>query len=397
MLSRGSTLAFDQMLSSMSNLLMGLLAIRSLGLDDFGAFSTVYVAYILVLGLIRAAVVDPYMAGIYAHDEPHDRLQLVLIFGLGGFVFGLVAAGSILALDMSSVTVALLLVPTITGVFVLDAVRYIGFKVPAMAGPCVADGIWVAIALVALLTVGDELTVGEVLLLWAGAGTVGLLVAIPFVPRIEFGHVRFDALTTHRKLRTAYALDYSLSSGVGQLGALLLGVLFGFAALGSFRAVSLVMRPATTVVTAVQSVLLNEFDMRTQRPGANVLRFAQLVALALLAISVLWSAFILLLPESWLVDLMGPDWLRAKNLVLPVAVLNFGLVAIVPAQLLLRFRRASRSLLQARVFGSIALIGGLLVGDYIAAVRAAVWGMALGALLGAAVFWIAVYRTPSER
>lgn len=387
---RVSLLAIDQVLSSISNLLVGLLAIRSLGLDEFGTFSVIYVSYTLVLGFTRAAFADPYMAGVFAEDEERDRHVVVVVFLLTGLGFGLVTGLALAVLNMATGVVAAVLVVTLTGVFVLDAVRYVGFKAPAPIAACAADGSWVVSLLAAIVVVDVNLSVAGVLLVWAAAGSFSLVVAIPFLPSRMVRLAGLSGTRTHGRVRASYAVDYSLSSGVGQLASIALGPMFGLAALGAFRTVSLVLRPATTIATAVQSLLLNEFALFSKRGTGGITRFAGLIGVGLVASNVAWAAIVLVLPQRWMIDLIGPAWALVETLLLPVVVLNVGLVAVVPAQMLLRYRQHLSRLLGARVFASALLLGGLVAGDVVAGIRAATWGMALGAICGAFAFWLAV-------
>src|SRR6476469_8232744 len=63
----------DQVLSALSNVLLAVLVARSVDAEGFGAFSTPFLIFSLVLGVTRAAIGQPLQISFAAAEPPQFR------------------------------------------------------------------------------------------------------------------------------------------------------------------------------------------------------------------------------------------------------------------------------------------------------------------------------------
>ena len=172
----------DQMLSSSTNFIVGLLVARTLPPGDFGACSIVIVTYALALGASRALASEPLSVGYSAVDDTGWRRGVRSATGLALAMGSVVAAVCLAAgwlLDGSLQAAFLMLGVTIPGLL-QDAWRFAFFAGRKERRAFANDLVWaiVLVPLLALLIITERATVGSLILAWGGAGSIAAVAGI---------------------------------------------------------------------------------------------------------------------------------------------------------------------------------------------------------------------------
>lgn len=166
----------DQGLSSLSNIAVGIVAARSLSVEQFGTFGLVFTSYILVLGVGRGMISDPLLVRFSA--QPTTRVPAGIAVAGAATLYGIVAgllyaaAGVVVGGPILGVLVGFGL--ALPGLVLQDAWRYVAFSQARPQVAFLVDLVWgagVAIGLIAVATQG-ALTLASIL--WVFGGTAGI-------------------------------------------------------------------------------------------------------------------------------------------------------------------------------------------------------------------------------
>src|SRR3954451_24164252 len=64
----------DQAVSSLTNFMLGVLIVRTVGVEEFGAFTLAFTAYLLVMSICRAYPMQPLAIRYSAADDASFRI-----------------------------------------------------------------------------------------------------------------------------------------------------------------------------------------------------------------------------------------------------------------------------------------------------------------------------------
>ena len=144
----------DQVVSSLSNFMVGIYTVHVLGAVQFGAFSLVFVTYGFVLNVSRGLATDPLVVRFSGTDLPTWRRAVADCTGTAAFA-GLVMGACVLAAaGMLSGAVGaafLALGLTLPGLLLQDSWRYSFFALGRGSQAFVNDTIWVVTVVPALV------------------------------------------------------------------------------------------------------------------------------------------------------------------------------------------------------------------------------------------------------
>ncbi|MQA33380.1 hypothetical protein [Modestobacter roseus] len=386
----------DQGLSSVTNFALSLVAARELGVAELGAFAVAAATYLIALGLVRAACGETLLVrygGAAAGQWPAlTRASTGLAAGAGCLIAVVVAVAGLVV--GGRVGPALLgLAATLPALLVQDAWRYC-FLGRGRAGAAAAlDGVWAVLLVPAFATLllADRVSAGSLLLAWGLAGAASLPVALAVdrsVPDLLLGR-RF--LRDNSQLIRRYCLESLTGFGAYQLLVYGLAAQFGLALAGALRLATTALSPVNVLFQGAYTIATLRSVRLRDRGSAEHLRWSVTVGAALAVVAVVWTAVLLLLPSSWVVGLLGPEWPEVRGV---VALLGVWLVAIGlqsgAATGLHGLADSGRSL-TAQLLSAPAL----LVLAWAGAVLAGVTGVAVGyAAAGAVsgVVWWTLYR-----
>lgn len=370
----------DQLVSSLSNVVVMIAIARQVSATDFGAFSLGYFAYIACLGFARAVNGDVLI--VHSGEELDER-QRDLAVGSAAALGGILAAPIVIAAALTadpSRGALLVFAVFLPPLLVQDFCRQIALVSGKAAVALVSDSQWLVLTLtgVAIWSTFGSPELNGLIAVWGVAGVVSLLpFAMARVARIEFnvrswlGH----RVETRRRLGT----DFFLSLGIRQLALLGLGAFVGLQALGAFRAgqtifglvavVQYALIQVGTVSAARSWATQRTFHVRPCVAISTVLTFASLALAGALA----------LLPSSVGQALLGDTWSGAQALFLPIGVWTASLMLTTGAEIGFRGTGFLTALIKLRLTVGIVYIGALWFGS-------SLLGLANALYLGAALF-----------
>ena len=385
-------LLIDQSLSSASNFAIAAAAGRTLDADGFGRFAIVLLAISIVVNLGRAVWHEPDL--VDAKDAERRALPRPGPHAIGYLtVFGVAAA---IALDAGRWGSSTLLVAGLALVVAVgnDRARYRAIAAGASNALLAAGGIWLAVVLFAmsgtlaletpaallhLWLVGAAL--GTFLLLTAGHGLRGRSADTPIASRAV---PQRPNPPSGRRL--ALLADFTLFSGMTQLGGLLLAAFLPFDEIATLRGAIVIFGPVGVTTGALATwIFASMAGEQTREPDA-VRRIARASAM-IAGLGVVAVAIAAVLPAGIGIVVLGSGWPSRSVLVLiGVAVACQALST--PAMMLLRARDERRPLLTLRA-GAFAVFLASTIGSSILAGTAS--AAAIGYLLTNAGFAVAVW------
>lgn len=387
----------DQGVSSMGNLLLGVFVATTMGAADLGALAMVFLVYGVTLNLTRGLSTDPLMVRFSGETDPGWReaagaaTGLAVLMGLAsGVVCGIVGASILLLAGSSSLGWALLALGVgLPGLTAQDSWRFAFFSCGKPVLAFVNDGVWTLLWMLALslLHVLDGVSIGWTVLVFAVTSTLAAMVGslqAGLVPRWRLAR---SWLGEHRDLGPRFLVE-NLTLGIGgQIRSLSVAVIGGLAAAGAIRGAEMLVAPAITVLMGASQVAVPEVVASLRRGAAEFRRLCLAISLGLSGLAVGWGLVVLLLPAWVGTMLLGSVWTDALALLPGVVVaaaagcLNVGASAGLRA--LERADRTMRAQLVVTVLGIVACVaGGVGWGA-----QGAVWGKALAAVTGAAIWW----------
>jgi hypothetical protein len=391
----------DEVLSTLTSFAVGVYVARSLGVQEFGAFSMAFATYLILLAASRGLATD----ALAARGEEAGSWHLAAAGATGtalalGLAAGAVCAAAGLLVPGSTGAALLGLGIALPGLLLQDSWRF-AFLARGSAARALANDLMLVLALVgaiAVLVKTGHTTAGWFMLAFGGSATlaaaVGMLQA-RLVPRVS------DAAwwaPRHRDLASRSFRERLSLDGASQLRLYGLAAVAGLAAAGSLRAAELLVAPLVVILLGTAKLAKPELaSVLGRRPSVRRLAAYSLAVGALGAGgALLWGTALLRVPDSLGVQLLGPAWLPASRLLLPVTLSVAGLGLSVGAWAGTRAAGASSWGLRAQAIGLIVYLAGALGGATLGGAAGAAWGSAAGALLGAGVWWWALRQSLRE-
>jgi hypothetical protein len=278
---------------------------------------------------------------------------------------------------------------TMPGLILQDTYR-LGFFALARGRQAVLnDLLWAVVQFLglALLIRAHQLSVFALVLVWGGAATVAS-VAGGFQAGVGPKPARIgDWLREHRELAPRYLGENLTVSGANALWSYGVGAIAGVSALGSMQAARLLIAPLNVVHQGVGIMAVPEAIRVLRLSTRHLLTTGTLIAVGLGGTTLAWGAVILLVPTDLGVQLLGPSWVSAHQLLVPMTLLMVNVALTVGALVGLRALGAARRSLKARLFGSALILGGAWVGAAMAEARGAAWGYVIGSSIAVVGWW----------
>jgi O-antigen/teichoic acid export membrane protein len=295
----------DQIVSSASNFVVGVLIARAGGADALGAFGIAFLVWLVVLGANRALVTEPMtVGGAMDSDnaELREGLLATLILGVGGA--GLLAvAGSVMGLAGFNPVAALALAPWIPSLLVQDYCRSMAFRLRCPGRALISDVVFAVVQGTATLGlfVFHVGSVSAFLASWGIGATAGAIVGLGQAHIRVTGRGGIPHLHALWPRSRWFLAEFGTAFSASQGYLLVLPVLLGTAAFGVYRAGASLIGPVVVIFIAGGNVGLAESVRRLRLDGipglaAYTLRLtATVVALTALycGIVAIWAVPIL--------------------------------------------------------------------------------------------------------
>ncbi|MGE0878844.1 MAG: hypothetical protein AB7L13_21100 [Acidimicrobiia bacterium] len=379
----------DQALSSLSNFGVSLVAVRTSGANEFGAFAVAFATYLIVNGVARSLVSDVYAvrhSGDSENGELTGRHYPFSAQALGAAacvaIVGSVAclaASAVVRGDLRNALAVLAL--GLPALVVQDVSRFICASRRDAVGAALLDAVWVGVFVLAVgvLVVSDHHPSALLTLsIWQCGAAASVVVAYR---RFGVGanlRVGLSWFSMSFRYSVRYWIDWLALGASIQLGYYLLGATAGLAVLGDVRAGLLLIGPLNILNTGSATLAVPELARfhRSGKPG--FLRLSGLLSLGLLAATACWCVLIGLFPQHAIEAALGGHAADQRPL-LWVLALYGGAVALSQGPLL-ALRATGNVVRGTRATLPVAPL--LLFG---AAIGAAVINGPKGALMGSAI------------
>jgi O-antigen/teichoic acid export membrane protein len=385
---RRTLVMLDQATSSLSNIVVTVVAARLLTPVAFGAFSVAMVGYQLALEVVRAVAGEPWLSTHSTDVGPRrtravaDLMYAALAASSACGVLLMVAAIAVDGRSRSSL-LALAVVFPILGL--QDALRFVA----AVDRPGIAlasDLSWLVVVVLAVIVGFHDLGPAGLVVVWGGAGGAGLLVALVRMRVSPAGGSVRRWFREHRQMSMAFLGEFASARAVAQLVLIGLGAIAGLGALGAVRAAQVFYGPLNTLFAGIYLALVPEGARKRSEPSQ--LQRLMLAATAVVtAAAAAWTVVGVALPDRWGMALFGDTWSDAKELMLPMGL------AVVAGSLAtggfvgLRSLAASRLSLRARILGLPPQAAATLAGAAVGGAAGYTYGFAVGNAVVALIWW----------
>jgi O-antigen/teichoic acid export membrane protein len=383
----------DQVVSSLSNFVVSIYVVHTLGAVQFGAYSLAYVTYGFVLNASRGLATDPLMVRVSGTDLPTWRRAVADCSGTAVFV-GLAAGACVLAvaavLGGAAGAAFLALGLTLPGLMLQDSWRYSFFALGRGGQAFLNDAIWVVTLLPVLVVLRESghADVFSFVFAWGVTGAIAAAVGpwqARVVPKVA-GTWRW--VSEHRDLGPRFLAEGTSQSAATQIRAYTIGLVLGLAALGSMQAALTLFGPTTILFLGMGLVAIPEAARVLRRSPRHLPLFCLVITGGLSIAALGWGIFLLVaLPRGFGLWLLGPIWRSTYPLILPAMLGVMGQGCSAGAGTGLHALGAARRSLRQTLFGSGLYIVGSLAGAAAGGAAGALWGVAVAVWVSAAYGW----------
>jgi O-antigen/teichoic acid export membrane protein len=383
----------DQLVSSFTNFLLGLLIARTVEPKDLGAFTLGYATFTLSLAAVRAVAgklvvvrhsavsAEVWREGV--KGSAGTALSAGVAVGVGCLVVGAVASGSLRV-------VLMILGLFLPALLVQDMWRLAFFARGRGGAAFLNDMVWAVtmITAIGVLALVGRPSVAWFTFAWAGAGSVAALAGLLQVKALPSHPLSaFRWLRGHRDLAPRFLAEFGVTQGTGNLILFGIGSLTGLAQLGRLRAGQIALGPLNVLFAGAGLVTTPESVRLLRESPRRLVRGCRWISLALASGSVAWGALVLALPRGIGELFLGANWEGARSLLLPLAVGATGLGATYGPYAGLYALAAAKRSLRARYIDAFATLIMALAGAAVAGALGAAWGLAIAAGLENPVAW----------
>jgi O-antigen/teichoic acid export membrane protein len=383
----------DQAVSSLTNFAVNIYIARYLGAVQYGAFSLAYVTYGFALQASRGLATDPLLVRFSGTDVPTWRRNVAKCTGTAAAV-GVATGACVLvaaALLSGPTRMAFLALGlTLPGLLLQDSWRFAFFALGRGSLAFLNDVAWAAVLIPALvlLRATGHASVFWFVFAWGAAAAVGAAIGplqARVVPRLS-GVWRW--LKQQRDLGPRYLVEGTANSAASQVRNYGIGLILGLAAVGYVQAASTLMGPFQVVLYGMGLVALPEAARILRNTPRHMKLFCGLLTVGLCLAALAWGVALLIALPRGLGDwLLGPIWRPTYPLVLPTTLFMMGGCASAGAGTYLHALGNARRSLRAAVLMSIFYVVCSLAGAFTGGAVGTMRGAALGAWIGAFLFW----------
>ncbi|MFN2496640.1 MAG: hypothetical protein ABR608_12145 [Pseudonocardiaceae bacterium] len=314
---RGAALTLaDQVVSSASNFLLGVIIARAGGADALGVFGIAFLVWLAVVGVNRALVIEPMTvigSTESSREELREGLVAAVVLGLTIAAVLAVTCGVVELAGISAVGV-LALTPWLPALLAQDYCRGAAFRL-LRPGQALVSDLTFAVVQVAL-TVGlfalDVQSVAAFLAAWGLGAAAGAAVGI------GLAGIRLHARGGVTRIRVLwprsrwFLAEFGTAFPADQGYLLLLPMLLGTAQFGLYRAGASLIGPVVVVFLAGGNVGLPACVRRLRHGGMRGLAdYTPRLSGAVLAVTVLYCGGVGLIAEPLLRLTYGEEFTGA--------------------------------------------------------------------------------------
>jgi O-antigen/teichoic acid export membrane protein len=369
----------DQGVSSLTNFLLNVYVARTLGAEEFGAFSLAYVTYGFAINASRGLSIEPLLIRFSGTDLRTWQRAAAGCTGTALLVGVATGACALAVAAVAGGTVGLaflglgLMLP---GLLLQDSWRYAFFALGRGYHAFTNDVIWAAvqIPLLVIMKMTGHATVFWFVLAWGAGATVGAAIASLQARVVPSLNGAWHWLVRHRDLGPRYLLENTGGNAAGTVQSYCTSSILGLAAVGDIQAANVPMGPFRIVYYGLGMITIPEATRVLRRSPRRLPFFCAVASIAMTLVAFAWGMVLLVALPMGLGHLMlGSLWRPAYPLVLPTTLAIMAMCATGGAAIGLHALGAARRSMRATLITSGVVVAGSLVG--------AVTGGALGTLL----------------
>ncbi|WP_405687907.1 hypothetical protein OG204_32625 [Streptomyces sp. NBC_01387] len=379
----------DQAASSLTNILVLVMAARVSTTGGFAAFSMVYLTFTVLLGLNMSYVGQAVVLERGDSAALASACRSAAAFtALASLVAGalLAAGGAVVGGRLGHTFLALGLV--LPFVLLQDGLRYSFSALQQPHRALAADALRLLCVVPALLVQPPHTSPARLVAVWGLSAGPALLTGLLLLRPLVTGaatHVRRYLRRGHLGMR--FVVEFAVGNASSQLAVLGLGLFASPLAVGALRGATTLFGPLNVLFNSVNAFgppVLGRLGGRRATARA-----AAVLGCVLAATAFGWAAVLYALPDRMGHQLLGATWQSAAGL-LPAtgsqyAVMALGTCALVTLRVL-----SPRATLSLQVVFSLVSVVLMLGGYAVGGAIGAAWGLAAGSALKAVAAWARV-------
>lgn len=316
----------DQAASSLTNFLLNIFVARSLGAEQFGAFTLAYVTYGFALNASRGLAIEPLLvrfSGTSRRTWRHAASGSTGTALLVGVVSGIcaLAVGAIIGGTTGLAFLGLgLMLP---GLMLQDSWRYAFFAAGKGQQALINDILWAVVEIPVLLALKAT---GHVNVFWfviawgagAGAGAVFGVVQSWAVPGFKRA---FSWLGTHRDLGPRFLAENCGGNAADTLRSYTVSSFLGLVPVGYMQSANVLMGPFRILTYGIGLMTIPEAAALLRRAPKKAVLYCVAVSVGQSVLGILWTVALLIgLPLGLGHLVLGVLWGNTYPLVLPTAL-----------------------------------------------------------------------------
>ncbi len=390
----------DQVLSSLSNIVLLLIVARSVSGEQLGVFVLIMTLHQTACAVGQMLVGEPYVVlSSDASGDPHSgraagALGTALL--LGAFIGMPVAVIAYVGLANGALTTLALCLP---GLLLQDVVRYIGFGLKRPGIAFASDGIWAGLSILGsiVLVATQTPTVSGLVAVWAVSGSVAGIAGCLILGKLPLISAAPLWLRGSKDLGWRYLAEGFVARAQSQIVLYVCGGVIGLAAAGYLRLAQSIYNPIHVAVSAYRVVALVDFAAEAMKE-VSLRPLVRRGTWVLGAGGALWTAVLLILPPAAGSAVFGSAWVSVIPLIPLVGLYKTSQCTAISPYLALRAMRLAALTLRTRTW--VSLVGlGITFGIAVIAqsLQSLLVAQAVTSILGAVVWHVLFRRRERKR
>jgi O-antigen/teichoic acid export membrane protein len=383
----------DQVMSSLTNFLLSAYIARSLGAEQFGAFSLAYVTYGFANNASRGLSIEPLLIRFSGAEARRWRKATggctgtALLVGLATGTLAL-TVGTLMGGTTGLAFLALgLMLP---GLLLQDSWRFCFFAVRRGRDAFLNDLTWAAVqvpVLLALKATGHA-NVFWFIVAWgtgAYAGAILGMIQARVMPRLV-GATFW--LILHRDLGPRYLVENAGSNAADSVRQYSVSSILGLTAIGDMNAANVLMGPFRILSFGLGMITIPEAAQILRNTPRRLPLFCLAVSVVLSLTALGWGALLLVALPLGLGHLMlGATWRPAYPLVLPTVLTIAASCAAGGSAIGMHALGAARRSLRASIMTAAIILPLAISGAFLGGVLGTLYFGALAAWLATIMSW----------
>lgn len=383
----------DQGMSTLTNFLLSIFVVRTLGAAQFGAFSLAYVTYGFADNASRGLSIEPLLIRFSGTDLRTWRRATAACTGTAlvvGLVTGGCAVGAGALIGGTTGLAFLALGLTLPGLMLQDSWRYAFFALGRGHHAFVNDTVWalVQVPLLVFLKINGHANVFWFVFAWGMAAAAGAVVGMlqaRVVPSLP-GAVKW--LVRHRDLGPRYLAENTGGNATDSVRSYSASYILGLSAVGHIQAASVLMGPFKVIFYGLGMVTIPEASRLLRHSPRRLPQFCAAVSIGLTLLVLAWGAVLLVaLPRGLGHLVLGSTWRPAYPLVAPTALAMTAMCATTGAAIGMHALGAARRSLRATILTSVLITGAAILGAETAGALGMVSFAAAASVTGGLASW----------